>query len=108
MSETLDIISSVVAEREPTFGDHVTNLTTGKRFIAEIEAVQDIESNMLLGRDARESVVFHVASRVAAQQVSQGDVLQALGNRFSVLRRTDNPASPQVDFGAMLLTEYDK
>ena len=101
MSENRDILTAVIADRAPSFGDAVRNLRSGLWLTAEIEQVMDIESNMLLGRDARESVIFHVADREAAAGIEQGDAMAALGARWEVLRRTDNPASPQVDFGAM-------
>jgi hypothetical protein len=107
VSETRAILADVIADRAPSFGDAVRDLRTGILFTAEIEEVADIESNMLLGRDARESVIFHVSDRAAAAGIDQDDTLSAIGATFSVLRRTDNPASPQVDFGAMKITEKD-
>jgi hypothetical protein len=98
----------VIAERQPTFGDAVVDATSGAKFTAEVEPVMDIESNMLLGRDARESVIFHVADRGAAVAVKMSDVLQALCGEFIVIRRSDNPASPQVDFGAMKVSDKDQ
>ena len=108
MSEVRDVLTGVVAERESSFGDPVKDLRTGRTFNAEIETIMDIESNMLLGRDARESVIFHVRDRQAAACIRQGDILAALLGEFTVLRRTDNPASPQVDFGAMKVVEEDQ
>jgi hypothetical protein len=107
LSETRDILTGVIAGRAGSFGDAVRDLRTGKWFTAEIEPVMDIEANVLLGRDARESCVFHVADRAAAAGIQMQDVLLAIGEKFSVLRRSDNPGSPQVDFGVMKLSEKD-
>src|ERR1017187_5315642 len=108
VSENRNVLSAVITERASSFGDPVRNLRSGRRFTAEIEAVQDIEANVLLGRDARESCIFHVADRAVARGILMQDELEALGERFSVLRRTDNPASPQVEFGLMKLSEKDE
>lgn len=108
MSEIREILRDVIAGRAGTFGDTVVHGRTGTRFSAEIEEVSDIESNMLLGRDARESVIFHVADRRVAGLVGLNDEIEALGETFRVLRRTDNPSSPQVDFGAMKVTGKDE
>jgi hypothetical protein len=107
LSETRDILTGVIAGRAGSFGDAVRDLRTGLWFTAEIEPVMDIEANVLLGRDARESCVFHVVDRAAAELIGMQDVLGAIGEKFSVLRRSDNPASPQVDFGVMKLSEKD-
>ena len=107
MSETRDILTGVIAGRAGSFGDAVRDLRTGLWFTAEIEPVMDIEANVLLGRDARESCVFHVADRTAAAGIQMQDVLGAIGEKFTVLRRSDNPGSPQVDFGVMKLSEKD-
>ena len=107
MSETRDILTGVIAGRACSFGDAVRDLRTGLSFTAEIEPVMDIEANVLLGRDARESCVFHVVDRDAAAAIEMQDVLAAIGEKFTVLRRSDNPASPQVDFGCMKLSDRD-
>lgn len=105
MSEVRDTLATTIADRQPAFGDLVTNVRTRSRFYAECEPVADIEANVMLGRDARESVLFHIADRAAAAGIQLGDELLALGTEFQVLRRTDNPASLQVEFGAMKITE---
>lgn len=107
MSETRDTLAAVLAGRASVFGDPVRNLRSGTWLTAELEAVADIEANVLLGRDARESVIFHVGDRAAASGILLNDVLAALGEKFRVLRRTDNPANPQVDFGTMKLSDQD-
>lgn len=102
------MLAAVVTTRGPWFADAVRNLRSGRTLTAEIEPVLDVEANVLLGRDARESVIFHVADRGEAAGIELNDTLAALGEKFRVLRRTDNPASPLVDFGAMKLTELDE
>lgn len=105
MSEILNILTQVVDARAPTFADTVKLQRTGATFLAEIEPITDIEANVLLGRDARESVQFHVASRPAAAALLLNDVIEALGEQFKVLRRSDNPGQVMVTFGAMKLVE---
>lgn len=73
----------------------------------EIQAIQDIELNAELGRDARETVTFHVADRDKAAQIKLNDVVIALGQQFRILRRSDNPLTIQVEFGAMKVTDND-
>ena len=107
MSEILNTLAAVVSDRAPTFGEAVADLTNGLKFNAEIEPIQDIEANVLLGRDARESVIFHIQDRTNTAQVSLGDVFSALGEKFLIIRRTDNPAGVMEDFGAMKLTDQD-
>lgn len=111
MSEARDIISEVVSDRQKWSGDSVQNLTTGLFFTAEIEPVSDMELNTELGRDARESVLMHVVDREAAAELNLADevemTLLGIVTRFLVVRRSDNPADPQVEFGLMKLTEKD-
>lgn len=99
MSEIRNIISATIFDRQPAFGDVVKNLTTGKSFTAEIQPIADIGLNEAYGRDPRESDTFHVLDSDAADCVSKGDVLSALGVQFKVLRRSNNPASVQIEFG---------
>ena len=103
MSEVLDNMNAIVADRESATSDVVVNLRTGESFKAEIEAVQDIVLNTELGRDPRENTIFHVNDKVAASKINSNDRLSALGSTFLVLpgMRKDNPASAQVDFGCM-------
>lgn len=105
-------LKAAVASRAPSFGDQVKNLRTGRIFTAEIEAVADIEANVVLGRDARESEMFHVERRFCGAgrpgEMRLNDELSALGERFVVLRESDNPAKAQVEYGAMRLTEKDE
>ena len=109
MSEIRATIGDVLADRETVFGDAVTNLRTGLKFVAEIEEVADIALNTELGRDPRENTIFHVRSKLAADGIRAGDRLSALGAAFLVLAgaRTDNPVSLQVDFGCMKITNKD-
>lgn len=105
MSELRSILAEVIADRAPSFADVVTH--SSGSLSAEIEEVQDIEANVLLGRDPRESVIFHIQDRGGTSAIAINDTLMALGQTFRVLRRTDNPVSNQVDFGAMKITDKD-
>lgn len=107
MSEIRETLAGVLTERAPSFSDPVRNLRTGTRFQAELEPVLDLEANVLLGRDARESVIFHVTDPAAGAAIRLNDVLEAVGGKFRVLRRTDNPANLQMDFGTMKVTSDD-
>lgn len=111
MSETREILAGVIDSRSPAFADSVTNLRTGLVFLAELEEIADQELNTLLGRDPRESIIFHVRDRKAAADIGAdgktGEMIEVLGQKFIVVRRTDNPVSAQVDFGAMKWTEND-
>lgn len=107
MSETRDILTDVVADRESVFGDSVKNLRTGQSFQAEIQAVSDMELNAALGRDPRESVTLHVRDDASSAGILLNDIVTALGSRFRILRRSDNPLSIQTEFGAMKVTAKD-
>ena len=107
MSEIRDILADVVGDREDTFSDPVKNLRLGTSFLAEIEFVTDMELNGVLGRDPRESVKFHVRDQSGSDAINLNDILLALGVRFKVLRRSDNPTNQQVEFGAMKVTNKD-
>ena len=110
MSESRDILADVVDERQVWSGDTLTNLTTGKAFQGELEQVPDIEASEMLGRDARESILLHVG-RVIASDIKLGTrisgTLLGAAVLLKVLRRSDNPTDPQVEFGMMKLTDQD-
>jgi hypothetical protein len=105
MSEFRDTIRNIVIEREVGTSENCRNLDDGTFFTAEVEEIQDIELNTEFGRDAREQVTMHVSDRAAAMKLwSQERVsVQLYGqwNTFIIIRRKNNPASPQVDFGLM-------
>ena len=105
MSEFREAVAAIVADRQCGTAEGCVNLRSGLAFSAEIEPVADLELNTALGRDPRESVLFHVLDRAAAAGINQNDRLKALGAVFVVLRRQDNPASPLVEFGCMKLVE---
>jgi hypothetical protein len=110
MSLIYNVIADIVAERQPVFGDSITNLDTGRTFVAEIEAVQDIELNEGLGRDPRESIILHVADREAAAEcIAQKTLVRfsmyGVTATFKMVRRQDNPASSQVEFGCVKVVE---
>jgi len=107
VSEIRKIIAAAITDRQKSFGDAVVNLRTRRAFTAEIQEIADIELNAAMGRDARESVTFHISDKVAAAEILLNDLLSALGATFKVLRRSDNPASTQIEFGAMKLTAKD-
>jgi len=107
MSEIRNIITDTLQDREVTFGDDCVALRTSTYFKAEIEPVADMELNVTLGRDPRESVIFHIRDRVVSATLNLNDLVTALGNTFRILRRSDNPISTQVDFGAMKITNKD-
>ena len=111
MSDFRETIRDVVVDRESGTAELCRNLRTNATFSAEIEEIQDTELNTELGRDARESVLMHVSDRtVAAAIVSQQHVailLYGAWAEFTVVRRQDNPAKPQVEFGLMKRTEKD-
>lgn len=107
MSELRSILTETIAERETLFGDSVVNVRTNRAFTAEIQPIADMELNSALGRDPRESVTFHIRDRASAAEIVLGDFLTALGERFKVLRRSDNPVMAQVEFGCMKITAKD-
>jgi hypothetical protein len=107
MSEIRDILTTAIADRESVFGDAVVNVRTSRNFTAEIQPVSDMELNATLGRDPREAVTLHVRDANAAGEIQLGDLLTALGATFKVLRRSNNPVSVQVEFGAMKVTNKD-
>ena len=103
MSDLNDSLSDVVVDRQSFTGDTVTNLTTGATFTAELDPIQDIELNTELGRDARESVMMYVSDRTAAGVLVLGSkvgiTLSGVYSIFELVRRKDNPANLQVEFG---------
>ena len=111
MSEARDIIGAVVSERENWTAETCKNLADGTTFNAEVEQIQDIELNVALGRDARESVTIHVLNQTAADGLTMNGFvsIQLYGRwqKFQVLRRSNNPASPQVEFGLMKVLPKD-
>ena len=107
MSEIRSIIADVIADREATFGDAATNDRTKRNFTAEIEPIADMEMNEALGRDKREAVLFHIRDRAAADELVTGDTVSTLFGKFKILRRSNNPISLQVEFGAMKVTNKD-
>jgi hypothetical protein len=111
VSEFRDAIADVVADRETGTGEACRLLSTGIRFLAEIEEIQDKELNTELGRDPRESVLMHVrdANATAVIRLGQEIEISLYGQlaKFKALRRKNNPASPQVEFGLMKLTDKD-
>lgn len=100
MSIHLEASRFATGVREQFSGDRVKNLTTGEVFTAEILPVADKELNTALGRDARESDTFYVSNRPMAAKLNIGDLVEAIGHKFRLLSRSDNPADPQVKFGA--------
>ena len=99
MSEIRNVIAATITDRQPAFGDVAVNLNSGEKFTAEIQPIADTMLNEAMGRDPRETDTFHVLDKVAASKINKGDELQALGETFTVLRRTNNPASVQIEFG---------
>jgi hypothetical protein len=111
MSEFRDTQRNIVAEREAGSVEQCKNLTDGTLFNAEVEEVQDIELNTEFGRDAREQVTIHVSDKVAAEKLMSQEFvavnLYGVWERFRIVRRKRNPASPQTDFGLMYVTDKD-
>lgn len=113
MSETRDILAAAIAERQPAFGDAVVIQRNGVnlpvQLFAEIEPIADIETNMLLGRDARASNIFHILRASTTEQILENDIFLALGQRYLVLVRSgeDNFANPQMKFETAALTDLD-
>lgn len=104
MSEFHDIIADVVSDRRSSTTTRVVNLRTGLEFRAEVEPVADMILNTELGRDARESVLLHVARDEAEQLAKKDDVEFVLFGqleRHRILRRSYNAANPLVEFGCM-------
>lgn len=87
--------------------EDVRNLRTGAVFKAKVQPIADIELNTELGRDPRESVLIHIRDRAVAAAINMNDQLEAIGEKFRAIRRTDNPASFHVEFGCMKVTEQD-
>lgn len=111
MSEFRDAIADVVADRETGTGEPCRHLPSGIRFLGEIEEIQDQELNTEMGRDAREQVLLHVRDRAATAVIQKSHkvsvTLYGVPATFLVVRRKDNPASPQVEYGLMKLTDKD-
>lgn len=109
MSELLDNLADIIDDRLPGTSCLIVNLATGWKFNAEIEPIQDIELNEALGRDARESVLMHVRDRKALLELNLTGIVQIplLGRneKFSIIRRRDNPADPQIEFGLMKIVK---
>lgn len=103
MSLVRDLTAVGQMATAPFEEDLVTNLRSGKIFNAKIEPVVELELDTDLGRDARESDNFHVRDRAAAADIRKGDQLLALGSKFEVLRRKDDPATLHIEFRAMRL-----
>lgn len=109
MSEALNILNDIVADRLDYTGDLLTNQRTGLTFRAEVEPIQDIELNTELGRDARESVTIHVFDWTADLKLNDLVSATLMGEActLKLLRRTANPASPMIDFGCQKMTDKD-
>ena len=108
MSEANEILAYIVADREAFTADHgqiISGGHAGEWFTAEMEEIADMELNTELGRDARESITLHVANRTEAARIGLHDrvrfTLRGQSCTLQILRRTDNPLSPQVHFGCM-------
>lgn len=103
MSEFRDAIQDVVTDRQSATAENCRNLRTGALFLAEIEEIADTELNTELGRDAREQLLMHVLDKTQAACIrSQEKIavqLYGVWTTFTVVRRKDNPADPQVEFG---------
>jgi hypothetical protein len=113
MSEFRDIHRAIVTDREPGTVENCVNLDTGSGFLAEVAEIQDIELNEALGRDPREQIMIYVSDRTAAAAIKLGGKVQislyGINQKFLVVRRKDNPSSPQVEFGlAKLVSGKDK
>lgn len=109
MSELRDVLSDVVTERQPLFGDTITNLRTGVPFTAETEEIQDLELNTELGRDARESILLHVLDPIVAADLTPGTRVEfnrrGVKSRFQIVRRKDNPVGVMTEFGCAKLVD---
>lgn len=83
------------------------NLRTGLSFRAKVQPIADMELNTELGRDAREAVTLHLRDRDAAAAQNMGDKIEAIGQTFQIVRRTDNPATVHVEFGCIEIASVD-
>jgi hypothetical protein len=105
VSEFRDAIQDIVADRECGTGEVCRNLVTGATFFAEVQEIEDVELNTELGRDARERLLMYVRDRAQAAAIRLGQGIEislyAVLTKFTVVRRKDNPATPQVEFGLM-------
>jgi len=81
--------------------DEVKNLTNGRNFRAKIEPISDIELLTELGVDNREVVMIHTRDSAAAAEINSQDVMSAIGRKFKMIRRVNNPASLHMDFAAV-------
>jgi len=111
MSEFRDAVRDVISDRECGTAELCRNLRNGRRFAGEIQEIEDAELNVEMGRDARERVLMFVSDRARAAEIlpQQQIEIPLYGQltKFTVLRRKDNPASPQVEFGLMKWTDKD-
>jgi hypothetical protein len=112
MGEQHQLAADFVADRAGYTTDPVKNLRTGVVFTAEIDGSPAPEIVLTeLGEDYRNVVLLHVTDDTEAARINAQDRVQfTLFGKLStaqIIKRRDNPASPQNDFWAMQLTEKD-
>jgi len=107
MSEMRQIAGHLVADRESSFADQVTDGTSGVKFLAEIQEIEDTSLNTELGIDARATNIFNIRDKTVPLRA--GTIWLALNSRYLVLPRNapDNPATPQLKVFCMVLTDQD-
>ena len=112
MSEVSDIIGDIVDDRAPGTTTPVLNLNTGRTFAAEIDGnVDPVVILSELGEDIREATLLHVTNDADAAAISENDLVRftlygaTTVNR--VIKRRNNPGSPQTDFWVTRKTEKD-
>jgi hypothetical protein len=107
MSESRDLLFAVVNERQTFTGESCRNLVNGNSFTAEFEEITDLQLLTDLGLDMREAGMLHISDRAASDaivpQQSIAIKLRGVVTTWKILKRTNNPASPQADFLCQLV-----
>lgn len=102
MSETRDILSGVVAERETFTQERCRNLRTSRVFLAEYEEITRLDLITDLGDDPREAARIYVSDRAAIAELDDQERITVnlfgVDQKFAVIDREQNPGNPQVMF----------
>jgi hypothetical protein len=102
VSEIHDIIGATVDDRASVTTDPIINQRTGATFYAEIESNPDVALDAELGKDLREQVVLHVHDAGADIKAQDRVTFTLFGQlvTFQIIERSNNPASPFVEYRA--------
>lgn len=107
MSEAREILADVVDERASMTTDVIIRLSTGARFIGELEPIEDLVLVTELGLDSRASHWLHISKRVP-QNLRANEQLSALGRTFQVLPKSSPHSAASVMDKYLLMELTDK